>query len=407
MLRGKKILLGVTGSIAAYKATFLIRLLVKAEAEVKVILTPASLDFVTPVTLSTLSKNPAITDFYLEKDAGQWVNHVDLGLWADLMLIAPASANTLAKMNQGVSDNILLTTYLSARCPIWVAPAMDLDMYTNPATTENFKQLEAKGVRVLESAEGELASGLKGKGRLQEPEELFAHIQEHFEPKSNLIGKQVLITAGPTHENIDPVRYIGNRSTGKMGIALANAFTERGAQVTLVLGPTEELVDTRYLELVRVQTAEEMLNSCKEYYSKSDIAIFAAAVSDYKPKVIANEKIKKAESTIQLDLVKNPDIARFFGELKKENQINIGFALETNNERSNAQEKLQKKNFDAIVLNSLRDAGAGFGHDTNKVTIISEHNKPEKLELMSKVQVSEKIVNFTEALIDEKFSNNV
>ncbi len=402
MLRGKKILLGITGSIAAYKATFLVRELIKAEAEVKVILTRASLDFVTPVTLSTLSKNPVITDFYIEKTSGEWVNHVDLGLWADLLLIAPASANTLAKMNKGVSDNILLTTFLSARCPVWVAPAMDLDMYAHPATIQNLKDLATKNVYVLESQEGELASGLVGKGRMQEPEDIIAAVKEFFEPKSNLKGKKVLITAGPTKENIDPVRYIGNRSTGKMGIALANSFIEKGAYVTLVLGPTSEPIDEKYLKVIRVQTAEEMLSVCSENYGTTDIAVFAAAVADYKPKIQAQEKIKKSSEDLQIELTKNPDIAAQLGKIKQATQINIGFALETNDELQHAEGKLQKKNFDAIVLNSLNDKGAGFGHNTNKVTWITKNNKLIELELMEKQKVAEKIVLFTEDLLNEK-----
>ena len=402
MLRGKKILLGITGSIAAYKATILVRELIKSEAEVKVILTPASLDFVTPVTLSTLSKQPAITDFYIEKASGEWVNHVELGLWADLMLIAPASANTLAKMNQGVSDNILLTTYLSARCPVWVAPAMDLDMYTNKATVQNFFELEEKGVRVLDSAEGELASGLVGKGRMQEPEELFDEIQSFFEPKGIVKGKNVLITAGPTQENIDPVRYIGNRSSGKMGIALANAFSAKGANVTLVLGPTSEQVTDIGIQVHKVTSAAEMLEVSKQNYSNSTVSIFAAAVTDYRLKQVFDQKLKKSDDELELILVKNQDIAKELGKLKGVNQINIGFALETNNGVEKANLKLESKNFDAIVLNSLEDAGAGFGHDTNKVSILSANNKILNLELMSKVEVAEKIVNFTEDLLNEK-----
>lgn len=401
MLRGKKILLGITGSIAAYKATLLVRELIKSGAEVKVILTPASLDFVTPVTLSTLSKNPAITDFYIEKSSGEWVNHVELGLWADLMLIAPASANTLAKMNQGISDNVLLTTYLSARCPVWVAPAMDLDMYTNKSTVTNFLELNNKGVRILDSKEGELASGLVGKGRMQEPEDLFLEILNFFEPTGILKNKQVLITAGPTQENIDPVRYIGNRSTGKMGIALAYAYANVGAKVTLILGPSSESVTDENIEVVRVSTAEEMLNASKNEYSNSDISVFAAAVADYRPKVVHSEKIKKADEELELVLVKNQDIAKELGKLKTRNQVNIGFALETNNEIENAKSKLKAKNFDAIVMNSLQDAGAGFGHDTNKVSILSNNNTL-KFELMTKLEIAEKIVNFTEDLLHEK-----
>ncbi len=407
MLKGKKILLGITGSIAAYKATLLVRELIKAEAEVKVILTPASLDFVTPVTLSTLSRNPAITDFYIEKSAGEWVNHVELGLWADLMLIAPASANTLAKMNQGISDNILLTTFLSARCPVWVAPAMDLDMYTNASTAENFVALETKGIRILDSAEGELASGLVGKGRMQEPEQLFSVVQEFFEPNSILKDKNVLITAGPTQENIDPVRYIGNRSTGKMGVALANAFVEYGAEVQLVLGPSSIEVDRTQIEVFDVKTAIEMLEKTKEFFSSSDITIFSAAVADYRPKMVADQKIKKSDSEMNITLTKNPDIASEMGRLKSSKQINIGFALETDNELENAKKKLIAKNFDAIVLNSLQDAGAGFGHDTNKVSIVSKNNIVESTELMSKQNVAKKIVNFTEDLVNEKISSTL
>ncbi len=405
MLRGKKILLGITGSIAAYKAILLVRELIKSEAEVKVILTPASLDFVTPVTLSTLSKNPAITDFYIEKSSGEWVNHVELGLWADLMLIAPASANTLAKMNQGISDNILLTTYLSASCPVWVAPAMDLDMYTNKATSQNFMELHEKGVRILDSKEGELASGLNGKGRMQEPEDLFTEIQNFFEPKGILKGKKVLITAGPTQENIDPVRYIGNRSTGKMGIALAQVYRDKGAHVTLILGPTSELMLDNSIDLIKVSTAEQMLAATKLKYSNSDVTVFAAAVADYRPKQIFDRKIKKSGEELELVLVKNRDIAKELGNVKSLNQINIGFALETDNELENAKSKLFTKNFDAVVLNSLQDAGTGFGYDTNKISILAPDNKILNFELMSKLEVAEKIVNFTEDLLNEKVNS--
>lgn len=401
MLKGKKILLGVTGSIAAYKISFLVRDLIKLGAEVKIIMTSASLDFVTPVTLSTLSKQPVITDYYLDKNAGQWVNHVELGLWADLMLIAPASANTLAKMNKGVSDNVLLTTYLSARCPVWVAPAMDLDMYAHSTTQKNLDDLNDKGVNILYPTEGELASGLSGKGRMQEPENMLEQLQSFFEPTGVWVQKTVLITAGPTYEPIDPVRFIGNHSSGKMGFAIAEQLAELGSRVILITGPTQLTTSTDNIYRIDVKTAAEMYDAVSMNYDQVDVAIFSAAVSDYRVGQVSNEKIKKSEDTLNLNLIKNVDIAFEMGQRKSNEQINIGFALETNNEEYHAKGKLSRKNFDAIVLNSLNDVGAGFGVDTNKISILSDNKKME-FGLMSKRQAAEKIVHFAEELLDEK-----
>ncbi|MEQ8245842.1 bifunctional phosphopantothenoylcysteine decarboxylase/phosphopantothenate--cysteine ligase CoaBC [Fulvivirga sp.] len=391
MLRGKKIILGVCGSIAAYKSALIVRLLIKEGAEVRIIMTDAALDFITPLTLSTLSKNPVYNKFS-NSDTGEWYNHVDLGLWADLILIAPASANTLAKMANGYCDNLLLATYLSAKCPVFVAPAMDLDMYAHKSTQDNLEKLISYGNTILAVASGELASGLVGAGRMQEPEELVNALQKHFST-GRLSGKKVLITAGPTYEALDPVRFIGNHSTGKMGFAIAEAMAKEGAQVELVSGPTVQKTTHANIHFNPVTSAEDMFLKCKAYYHQSDITVFSAAVADYRPKVKADQKIKKSGDEMSLDLVKTYDIAAELGKLKKKGQLNIGFALETENEKVNAKKKIEAKNFDLIVLNSLNDNGAGFGHDTNKISIIDKQNNIKEFELKSKQKVAEDIVN--------------
>ena len=391
MLRGKKIILGVCGSIAAYKSALIVRLLIKEGAEVRVIMTDAALDFITPLTLSTLSKNPVYRKFS-NSETGEWHNHVDLGLWADLILVAPSTANTIAKMANGYCDNLLLATYLSAKCPVYVAPAMDLDMYAHKSTKENLEKLRSYGNTILEVANGELASGLVGAGRMQEPEELVNSLEKHFS-KGRLIGKKVLITAGPTYEALDPVRFIGNHSTGKMGFAIAEAMANEGAQVELVSGPTVQKTILSNINLHTVTSAEEMLLKCKEYYNNSDVTIFSAAVVDYKPKVKADQKIKKTGEEMSLELVKTYDIAYELGKLKKNGQLNIGFALETENEKANAIKKIEAKNFDLIVLNSLNDDGAGFGHDTNKISILDKQNNVKEFELKSKQAAAVDIVN--------------
>lgn len=369
MLRGKKIILGVCGSIAAYKSALLTRLLVKEGAEVQIILTKAAQEFITPLTLATLSKRPVFTEFHNRSD-GTWHNHVELGLWADAVIIAPASANTLAKMATGACDNLLLATYLSARCPVFFAPAMDLDMYGHPATQANINKLLSFGNKLIDAEDGELASGLHGVGRLAEPEHIVDAMTRHFSQQQRLAGKKVFITAGPTHEAIDPVRFIGNHSTGKMGFALAEAFAALGAEIEVISGPgSVNSSHSPRVKVTHVKSAEEMLKASEGSFQRCDIAIFAAAVADYRPENIATEKIKKKDDRLTLTLVKNPDIAAILGK-KKKSQFSVGFALETTNEIEHATEKLHKKNFDLVVLNSLRDGGAGFAHDTNKVTLL-------------------------------------
>lgn len=400
MLDGKKIILGVCGSIAAYKSALIVRLLVKAGAEVKVIMTDASTTFISPLTLATLSKNPVLTRF--EKDAtGEWNNHVELGLWADLMLIAPASANTLAKLANGICDNLLIATYLSARCPVMFAPAMDLDMYTHPSSKSNIDKLVSYGNILVDAEEGELASGLEGKGRMAEPEHLQEAVAQYFNnPKTtSLKGKKALITSGPTYEAIDPVRFIGNHSSGKMGHSLAKALHDAGCEVTVISGPTAYSNMTLPYKVVKVNSAEEMYQETLSHYQDTNLAIFAAAVADYRPKTVAPEKIKKAGDEMTIELIKNKDIALEMGKIKQ-HQINVGFALETENEQSNAQTKLTKKNFDLIVLNSLRDKGAGFASDTNKVTILGPHNNRKEFELKSKDAVAKDIIYEVAILFD-------
>lgn len=393
-MQGKKIILGISGSIAAYKSAFLTRLLIKAGAEVQVLMTPAAQDFITPLTLSTLSKRPVYSS--VSSETG-WNNHVELGLWADAMVIAPCTATTLAKLANGLCDNILVAAYLSARCPVFFAPAMDLDMWHHPATRHNVERLLSYGNHLIPVGVGELASGLSGEGRMAEPEDIVAYLEHFFAQQQDLAGKKILLTAGPTYEAIDPVRFIGNRSSGKMGLALADAAARRGAEVTLILGPSKLLPQEKSVKVLRVESAQEMHDAAVQLYPGMDAAILAAAVADYRPKVVATEKIKKKGEELQLDLIKNPDIAADLGKMKKAGQLLIGFALETNDEENNAQGKLEKKNFDFIVLNSLRDAGAGFNHDTNKISILFKNNKKRDFELKSKNAVAEDIL---QAMID-------
>jgi phosphopantothenoylcysteine decarboxylase / phosphopantothenate---cysteine ligase len=404
MLAGKKILLGISGSIAAYKSAFLVRLLVKQKAQVRVIMTPSATTFIAPLTLSVLSKNPVLVE--MSDPAGNWNNHVELGLWADIMLIAPASANTLAKLATGLCDNLLCATYLSARCPVMVAPAMDLDMWKHTATQSNIEKLKTFGNRIIAVNAGELASGLNGEGRMAEPEEIVEHLHTYFSTekttskKGKLKGKKVLITAGPTVEAIDPVRFISNQSTGKMGFALAEAFLNEGAEVMRVKGPTPTELNVHGIRTVSVTNAFQMHDEAIIRAKDADIIVMAAAVADYTPEQISSKKIKKGKGTdLEIRLVKTPDILKDLGERKKEGQLLIGFALETDNEEHNAKQKLHNKNLDLIVLNSLNDEGAGFGHDTNKVTIISKNGKSKKFELKSKSQVAKDIVNEISALI--------
>lgn len=389
-LNGKKILLGITGSIAAYKSISLVRLLVKQGAEVKLVLTPAARDFVSPLTLATLSRNPVLTDLF---DGQSWSNHVMLGRWADLMLIAPASCNTIGRMAHGLCDNMLLATYLSATCPVWIAPAMDEDMWHHPATRANLEKLADFGNRIIPVGNGQLASGLEGDGRMAEPEELLGLIQHYFSNNQPLKGRKVLVTAGPTYEAIDPVRFIGNHSSGKMGIALAAELQRRGAQVTLVLGPSQVPVPPAINQVLRVTSAEEMYNACTGMFAEMDLAVMAAAVADYRPVSVAPEKIKKKEEELQLQLTRTPDILGSLGQLKKKDQVLVGFALETNQEEAHAKEKLKKKNADMIVLNSLRDAGAGFGHDTNKITILLSSGEIKSFDTKSKNEVATDIID--------------
>jgi phosphopantothenoylcysteine decarboxylase/phosphopantothenate--cysteine ligase len=392
MLTGKKIILGVSGSIAAYKAAVLTRLLVKSGAEVKVIMTASAGDFITPLTLSTLSKNPVLSTF-VKDDTGQWNNHVDLGLWADAMIIAPASASTIAKMATGLCDNLLLAVYLSARCPIFFAPAMDLDMLEHPSTKSNIERLISFGNKLIQPTFGELASGLIGTGRMAEPEEIVEELSAFFLAKLPLTGKTVLVTAGPTHEAIDPVRFIGNNSSGKMGFAIAEALALKGAKVNLVAGPTQQETKLANINVKHVTSAEEMFAACSSLFPTTDITVLSAAVADYRPAVRAEQKIKKKEDTLTLELMKTTDIAASLGKMKHNGQIIVGFALETEHEQDNALKKLSSKNFDLIVLNSLNDQGAGFGHDTNKITIIDRDHKSKTFSLKSKKEVAEDIVN--------------
>ncbi|MBO6186269.1 MAG: bifunctional phosphopantothenoylcysteine decarboxylase/phosphopantothenate--cysteine ligase CoaBC [Chryseobacterium sp.] len=394
-ISGKKILIAVSGGIAAYKIHFLIRDLVKKGAEIQVIMSPDAEHFVTKLSLSTLSKKPVYSEFY--SDNGTWNSHVEMGLWADIMIVAPCTANTLAKMIHGICDNLLIATYMSAKCPVFIAPAMDLDMYQHPSTKNNLKLAEEFGHTVIPAENGELASGLIGQGRMAEPETIVKTIEEFFnsDQKKSLEGKTVLITAGPTYEAIDPVRFIGNHSSGKMGFSLAEEAAKRGAKVILVSGPSSLKQKHENIDLHRVTSAKEMLDKVFEYYETIDIGIASAAVADYAPKVVASEKIKKNEDSFTIELIKNPDILKTMGE-KKSHQFLVGFALETQNEEENAKGKLTKKNLDMIVLNSLRDEGAGFKNDTNKIKIFTKTEKIE-FDLKSKENVAKDILDCIEA----------
>ena len=392
MLKGKKILLGISGSIAAYKTPILVRELIKNGAEVKVITSTSALDFVTPLTLATVSNNPVLSDFTEGKN-GVWNNHVELSLWADVFLIAPASANTIAKMANGLCDNLLLATYLSAKCPVFVAPAMDLDMYQHPTFLTNLSKIQSFGNQIIEATYGELASGLVGKGRMEEPAKIVAVLQKHFEVSQVLKGIKVMITAGPTYEALDPVRYIGNHSSGKMGFALAECLAEKGAEVHVISGPSSLKLLHPSIKLTKVTSAAEMFNACLNYYPETDIAIFAAAVADYTPKTVAQNKIKKNEEVFNIELIKTKDIAKELGLLKKPHQLNIGFALETNDEIENATKKLASKNLDFVVLNSMNNAGAGFQHETNQITILDKKGQKISYELKHKKEVANDIAN--------------
>lgn len=391
MLNGKKIILGITGSIAAYKAAYIIRGLIKKGAEVQVVITPAGKEFITPITLSALTSKPVISEFFSGRD-GTWNSHVDLGLWADAMLIAPATASTIGKMANGIADNMLITTYLSVKAPVFIAPAMDLDMYAHPSTTHNLDTLRSYGNHIIEPAEGELASHLIGKGRMEEPENIIKVLDAFFEQQNELAKKKVLITAGPTYEKIDPVRFIGNYSSGKMGFALAEECAARGADVTLIAGPVQLKTIHPYIHRIDVESAREMYEASMANYPDMDAAILCAAVADFTPENIADKKIKRTGDELSLSLKPTQDIAASLGNIKCADQCLVGFALETNNELENAQDKLKRKNLDFIVLNSLNDAGAGFRHDTNKITIVDARGKKE-YELKAKTLVAKDIVD--------------
>ena len=393
MLKGKNVLLAVTGSIAAYKSTYLVRELIKKGSNVKVIQTESSLQFVTPITLSTLSKNPVTKDFIKNEDTGEWNNHVALGEWADMMLIAPATAHTISNLVTGKADSFFLATFLSCSAPVFVAPAMDLDMFKNESTQANLDTLTKRGIYIIDPDEGELASGLEGKGRMKEPEDIVVYLNDYLLSKATLRGKKILVSAGPTYEFIDPVRFIGNHSSGKMGFAIAEEAASRGASVTLITGPVH-LSTPKQVYRKDVVSAEEMKNAILHYFDDSDVLIMAAAVADYKPNVVSDEKIKKKNAELRLELVNTDDILKEIVKNKKQ-QFVVGFALETNNEQENAKQKLVHKNLDAIVLNSLNDTGAGFGHDTNKVTIITA-NEEKTYTLKSKKEVAVDILNFIE-----------
>lgn len=392
VLSGKKIVLGVSGGIAAYKTASLVRLFIKAGADVQVVMTPASKDFVTPLTLSTLSKNPVHSTFYNDDEEAVWNNHVELGLWADLMLVAPATANTLSKMANGSCDNLLIATYLSAKCPVYFAPAMDLDMYKHPSTLASFKLLRQFGNIMIPAESGELASGLSGEGRMAEPENIIAFLEADLESKLPLKGKKILVTAGPTYEAIDPVRFIGNHSSGKMGFDIAEHAAGLGAEVILISGPTHLKPKSSGITLVNVTSAQEMYEAAHRYFGDVDVAISAAAVADYRPKFPATQKIKKTEDAFTIELEKTQDILASLGKAKQK-QFLIGFALETENEIENAKLKIQKKNLDLIVLNSLQDEGAGFGKPTNKITFIDRNFEIEPMPLKTKEAVAEDILN--------------
>ncbi|MBC5645281.1 bifunctional phosphopantothenoylcysteine decarboxylase/phosphopantothenate--cysteine ligase CoaBC [Parabacteroides sp. BX2] len=393
MLKGKHIILGITGSIAAYKAAYIIRALVKKGAEVQVVITPAGKEFITPITLSALSSNPVISEFFSNRD-GSWHSHVDLGLWADAMLIAPATASTIGKMANGIADNMLVTTYLSCKAPVFIAPAMDLDMFAHPSTQQNLDRLRSFGNHIIEPAEGELASHLVGKGRMEEPDKIIAVLEEFFASRTVLEKKKIVITAGPTYEKIDPVRFIGNYSSGKMGFALAEVSAQQGAEVTLIAGPVSLTTTHPNIQRIDVESAEEMYQAAMTAFPGADAGILCAAVADYRPEIQAGEKIKReSKGEMMLHLIPNKDIAASLGAIKREGQVLVGFALETNNEATNAESKLKRKNLDFIVLNSLRDAGAGFRCDTNKISIIDRQGETTGYPLKSKQGVAVDIVN--------------
>ena len=394
MFENRRILVGITAGIAAYKSILLVRMLKKEGADVRVVLTPSALEFVTPLTLATLSGNPVISEFTVNKDSGEWSNHVDLGLWADLMVIAPTTANTLAKMVAGESDNFLLATYLSAKCDVCFAPAMDLDMFAHPSTQENISKLVERGDTLIPAGTGALASGLSGEGRMAEPEQIVEAIRLKLNPETPLKGKKLLITAGPTHEAIDPVRFIGNRSTGQMGYRLAEEAAKLGMTVTLVSGPSNEVLTTEQVKLVKVTSAREMHDACMEVFTEQDVVIMSAAVADYTPSEVADNKIKKSEGDMKIELQRTQDILGAMGTQKKDSQVLVGFALETENELESAKGKLERKNLDLVVLNSLQDKGAGFGGDTNQITIIDKNNNISKFELKTKSEVAKDILGF-------------
>lgn len=393
LLKGRKILIGITGSIAAYKIPLLIRLLKKAGACVKIVMTESATDFVTPLTLSTLSESPVYIDPFDER-TGAWNSHIELGNWADLFLIAPVSANTLAKMAMGIADNLLLTTYLAARCPVFFAPAMDLDMYKHPTTQRNIEIIRTFGYRLIEPKEGELASGLCGAGRMEEPEEIAAIINRFFISKKNFSGKKVLVTAGPTYENIDPVRFIGNYSSGKMGFAIAEVMAQRGASVTLITGPVNLATQSSSIHRIDIISANEMFQACQDNSQEAEIIIMAAAVADYQPKTRSEIKIKKSELALSIELTKTPDVLSWFTKNKKKGQTIIGFALETDNEIENARNKLQNKNADIIVLNSLQEPQAGFAKDTNKISILDRSGGITEYDAKPKTEVANDIADF-------------
>lgn len=397
MMKGKKIVLGITGSIAAYKAAVLTRLLIKKGAEVQIVITPAGKEFITPITLSALTSKPVISEFFSQRD-GTWHSHVDLGLWADAMLIAPATASTIGKMAHGIADNMLITTYLSMKAPVFVAPAMDLDMFAHPATQHNLDILRSYGNHIIEPTAGELASHLVGKGRMEEPENIVAALESFFQKNSSMAGKKILITAGPTYEKIDPVRFIGNYSSGKMGYALAEECAARGAEVTLVSGPVNLSVNNPNINRIDVESAEQMYNACMSHYPTSDAGILCAAVADFTPECVADKKIKREKDDLTLNLKPTHDIAAALGKIKTDSQRLVGFALETNDETAHAQDKLKRKNFDFIVLNSLNDKGAGFRCDTNKITII-DSSKAEEYPLKTKKEVAADIIDKLDSIL--------
>lgn len=393
MLKGKHIILGITGGIAAYKSVYLLRLLIKAGAEVQVVITPSGKQFITPVTLSALSGKPVISEFFTA-NTGEWHSHVDLGVWADAMVIAPATASSIAKMANGVADNMLITTYLSAKAQVFIAPAMDLDMMAHPSTQHNIELLRSYGNIIIEPTSGELASHLVGKGRMEEPEEIVKRLEQYFATGQDLAGKQVLITAGPTYEKIDPVRFIGNYSSGKMGYALAEEAARRGASVTLVSGPVAIKATHPAINVIDVESAQQMYDACINNFPQSDIAIMCAAVADYAPAEVSDVKIKREKDDIPvIRLVKNPDIAAALGQIKKPQQLLVGFALETNDEEANAHLKMKKKNLDMIVLNSLRDKGAGFRTDTNRITIFLSNGSQKRYDTKPKSEVARDIID--------------